>query len=158
MPTRLLILGAAGRDFHNFNVAYRGDHDTRIVAFTAAQIPGIAGRTYPPEIAGPLYPQGIPIEPEEDLERLIRAHRVDQAVFAYSDVSHEHVMHLASRVLAAGADFTLLGPRRTMLRASKPVVAVCAVRTGCGKSAVSRRIAEILRARGRRVAVIRHPM
>jgi predicted GTPase len=158
MPTRLLILGAAGRDFHNFNVAYRGDHDARVVAFTAAQIPGIAGRVYPAELAGPLYPQGIPIEPEEDLEQLIRGHRVDQVVFAYSDVSHEHVMHLASRALAAGADFALLGPRRTTLRASKPVVAVCAVRTGCGKSAVSRRIAEILRARARRVAVVRHPM
>jgi predicted GTPase len=158
MPTRLLILGAAGRDFHNFNVVYRGDHDIRVVAFTAAQIPGIAGRRYPPELAGPLYPQGIPIEPEEDLEKLILTHRVDQVVFAYSDVSHEHVMHLASRTLAAGADFALLGPRRTMLRASKPVVAVCAVRTGCGKSAVSRRIAEILRARDRRVAVVRHPM
>jgi predicted GTPase len=157
-PTRLLILGAAGRDFHNFNVAYRGDPETRVVAFTAAQIPGIEGRVYPPELAGPLYPEGIPIEPEDDLERLILAHRVDQVVFAYSDVSHEHVMHLASRVLAAGADFALLGPVRTMLRASKPVVAVCAVRTGCGKSAVSRRIAEILRARERRVAVVRHPM
>jgi predicted GTPase len=158
MPIRVLILGAAGRDFHNFNVAYRGDHDARVVAFTAAQIPGIAGRVYPPGLAGPLYPHGIPIEPEDDLERLIRARHVDQVVFAYSDVSHEHVMHLASRVLAAGADFALLGPRRTMLRASKPVVAVCAVRTGCGKSAVSRRIAEILRARDRRVAVVRHPM
>ncbi len=158
MPTRLLILGAAGRDFHNFNVVYRNDPETRVVAFTAAQIPGIAGRLYPSDLAGPRYPQGIPIEPEEDLERLIREHLVDQVVFAYSDVSHQHVMHLASRVLAAGADFALLGPRRTMLRASKPVVAVCAVRTGCGKSAVSRRIAEILRERGRRVAVVRHPM
>jgi predicted GTPase len=158
MPTRLLILGAAGRDFHNFNVAFRADPEAHVVAFTAAQIPGIAGRVYPAELAGTLYPQGIPIEPEEDLERLIRAHRVDQVVFAYSDVSHEHVMHVASRVLAAGADFALLGPRRTMLPARKPVVAVCAVRTGCGKSAVSRRIAEILRARDRRVAVVRHPM
>jgi predicted GTPase len=158
MSTCLLILGAAGRDFHNFNVAYRDEPGVRVAAFTAAQIPGIAGRVYPPELAGPRYPQGIPIEPEEDLERLIRAHGVEEAVFAYSDVSHEDVMHLASRVLAAGADFTLLGPRRTMLRASKPVVAVCAVRTGCGKSAVSRRVAEILRARDRRVAVVRHPM
>jgi predicted GTPase len=158
MPTRLLILGAAGRDFHNFNVVYRGDPQARVVAFTAAQIPGIARRRYPAPLAGPLYPEGIPIEPEQDLERLIRAHRVDQAVFAYSDVSHEHVMHLASRVLASGADFALLGPRRTMLRAQKPVVAVCAVRTGCGKSAVSRRIAESLRGRARRVAVVRHPM
>jgi predicted GTPase len=158
MPTRLLVLGAAGRDFHNFNVVYRDDPESLVVAFTASQIPGIAGRLYPPALAGPLYPHGIPIEPEEDLERLIRQHQVDQVIFAYSDVSHEHVMHLASRALAAGADFALLGPRRTMLRARKPVVAVCAVRTGCGKSAVSRRIAEILRGKGRRVAVIRHPM
>ncbi len=158
MPSRVLILGAAGRDFHNFNVVYREDPESLVVAFTAAQIPGIAGRLYPPELAGPLYPHGIRIEPEEDLERLIREYRVDRVVFAYSDVSHEEVMHLASRALAAGADFALLGPRRTMLRASKPVVAVCAVRTGCGKSAVSRWIAEILRGKGRRVAVIRHPM
>ncbi|MBI4628579.1 MAG: GTPase, partial [Candidatus Rokubacteria bacterium] len=129
-----------------------------VVAFTAAQIPGIAGRRYPPELAGARYPAGIPIEPEERLEHLIAALRVDQVVFAYSDVSHEHVMHLASRALAAGADFALLGPRRTMLRASKPVVAVCAVRTGCGKGAASRRVVEILSARGRRVAVVRHPM
>ena len=158
MPTRVLILGAAGRDFHNFNVVYRDDSETEVVAFTAAQIPGISGRRYPPELAGPRYPQGITIEPEEDLDRLVRERAVDQVVFAYSDVSHEYVMHLASRALAAGADWVLLGPRRTMLRAAKPVVAVCAVRTGCGKSAVSRRISEILRARGRRVAVVRHPM
>lgn len=158
MPTRVIILGAAGRDFHNFNVVYRDDPRTEVVAFTAAQIPGIAGRRYPPELAGRLYPEGIPIEAEEELERLIREGSVDQVVFAYSDVSHEHVMHLASRTLAAGADFALLGARRTMLRSSKPVVAVCAVRTGCGKGAVSRRIVEILRQRGRRVAVVRHPM
>jgi predicted GTPase len=158
MPRRLLILGAAGRDFHDFNVAFRDDPGVLVVAFTAAQIPGIAGRRYPPELAGPRYPDGIPIEPEADLERLIRDGRVDQVVFAYSDVSHEHVMHLASRALATGADFKLLGPRRTMLRAARPVVAVCAVRTGCGKSAVSRRVAAILRDRGRRVAVVRHPM
>lgn len=158
MLTRVIILGAAGRDFHNFNVVYRDDPRTEVVAFTAAQIPGIAGRRYPPELAGRLYPEGIPIEAEEELERLIREGSVDQVVFAYSDVSHEHVMHLASRTLAAGADFALLGARRTMLRSSKPVVAVCAVRTGCGKGAVSRRIVEILRQRGRRVAVVRHPM
>jgi predicted GTPase len=158
MPLRLLILGAAGRDFHNFNVALRDDPEVVVVAFTATQIPGIAGRRYPPELAGPLYPHGIPIEPEENLERLVAEHLVDQVIFAYSDVSHEHVMHLASRALGAGADFVLLGPRRTMLRSVKPVVAVCAVRTGCGKSAVSRRIVEILRSRGRRVAVVRHPM
>jgi predicted GTPase len=155
---RVLILGAAGRDFHDFNVAYRDDPTVEVVAFTAAQIPGIAGRRYPPELAGPRYPAGIPIEPESTLEHLIREHAVDLAVFAYSDASHEDVMHLASRVLAVGADFALLGPRRTMLRASRPVVAVTAVRTGCGKSAVSRRIAAILRGRGRRVAVVRHPM
>ena len=158
MPVRVLILGAAGRDFHNFNVVYREDPGVEVVAFTAAQIPGIAGRRYPPELAGPRYPAGIAVEPEEALEGLIRGRRVDQVVFAYSDVSHEHVMHLASRALACGADFLLLGGRRTMLGASKPVVAVCAVRTGCGKGAVSRRVAEILRARGRRVAVVRHPM
>jgi predicted GTPase len=157
-PARVVILGAAGRDFHDFNVVYRDDPGTEVVAFTAAQIPGIAGRRYPPELAGPRYPEGIRIEPEEALERLVRECLVDQVVFAYSDVSHEQVMHLASRALAAGADFALLGPRRTMLRSSRPVVAVCAVRTGCGKSAVSRRVAAILRARGRRVAVVRHPM
>jgi len=158
MPVRVLILGAAGRDFHNFNVVYRDDPASEVVAFTAAQIPGIAGRRYPAALAGPRYPAGIPVEPEEQLEVLIRDRHVDQVVFAYSDVSHEHVMHLASRVLACGADFLLLGGRRTMLDASKPVVAVCAVRTGCGKGAVSRRVAELLRARGRRVAVVRHPM
>ncbi len=158
MPLRVVIMGAAGRDFHNFNVVYRDDPATEVVAFTAAQIPGIAGRRYPPALAGARYPQGIPIEPEEELERLIREQRVDQVVFAYSDVSHEHVMHLASRSLAAGADFALLGPRRTMLRSARPVVAVCAVRTGCGKGAVSRRITGILKARGRAVAVVRHPM
>jgi predicted GTPase len=154
----VLILGAAGRDFHNFNVVYRDDPTCEVVAFTAAQIPGIAGRRYPPELAGPRHPGGIPVEPEETLEALVRAGRVDEVVFAYSDTSHEDVMHLASRALAAGADFTLLGPARTMLPARRPVVAVTAVRTGCGKSAVSRRCAALLRARGRRVAVIRHPM
>ncbi len=158
MPVRVLILGAAGRDFHNFNVVFRDDPDVEVVAFTAAQIPGIAGRRYPPELAGPRYPEGIPIEPEARLEALLAEGRVDQAVFAYSDVSHEHVMHLASRVLAAGADWLLLGSRRTMLPARKPVVAVCAVRTGCGKSALSRHVVGLLRARGRRVAVVRHPM
>jgi predicted GTPase len=154
----VLILGAAGRDFHNFNVVYRDDPATEVVAFTAAQIPGIAGRRYPSALAGPRYPDGIPIEPEETFETLVREHAVDLVVFAYSDVSHEQVMHLASRALAAGADFALLGPRRTMLRTTRPVVAVTAVRTGCGKGAVSRRLVEILRRRGRRVAVVRHPM
>jgi predicted GTPase len=153
-----LILGAAGRDFHNFNTVYRDDPGAEVVGFTAAQIPGIAGRRYPPGLAGPRYPDGIPIEPEEELERLIRELDVDEVVFAYSDVSHEHVMHLASRALAAGSDFTLLGPRRTMLRSARPVVAVCAVRTGCGKSAVSRRVTDLLREQGCRVVVVRHPM
>src|SRR3990170_3106325 len=158
MPTRVLILGAAGRDFHNFNVVYRAAPAVEAVGSTPPQTPGTAARRYPRELAGPRYPDGIPIEPEEDLERLIRERAADQVVFAYSDVSHEHVMHLASRVLAAGAAFPLLGAGRTMLSAAKPVVAVCAVRTGCGKSAVSRRVAETLRRRGRRVAVVRHPM
>jgi predicted GTPase len=155
---RVLILGAAGRDFHDFNVVYRDDPATEVVAFTAAQIPGIAGRRYPAALAGARYPDGIPIEPEDDLERIIRDRGVDTAVFSYSDVSHPHVMHLASRVLASGAGFSLLAPARTMLASRIPVVAVCAVRTGCGKGAVSRRLTEILRARGRAVAVVRHPM
>jgi predicted GTPase len=158
MLRRVLILGAAGRDFHNFNVVYRDDAATEVVAFTAAQIPGIAGRRYPPALAGPRYPDGIPIEPEEALEALVRDRGVDEVVLAYSDLSHEDVMHLASRVLATDADFVLLGPGRTMLPSTRPVVAVTAVRTGCGKSAVSRRVAALLRARGRRVAVLRHPM
>jgi predicted GTPase len=157
-PRRVAILGAAGRDFHNFNVAYRDADAAEVVAFTATQIPGISGRRYPASLAGPRYPRGIPIVPEDDLERVIRDLRVDEVVFAYSDVSHEHVMHLASRALAAGADFALLGPRRTMLASRVPVVAVCAVRTGCGKGAVSRRVVELLRARGRRPVVVRHPM
>ena len=155
---RVLILGAAGRDFHNFNVVYRDDPGTNVVAFTAAQIPGIAERTYPAALAGPNYPDGIPIVAESQLEPLCRRHTVDDVIFAYSDVPHAHVMHLASRALAAGADFHLLGPRSTMLRAHRPVIAVCALRTGCGKSAVSRWLAAHLRAAGRRVAVLRHPM
>jgi predicted GTPase len=158
MPRRIVILGAAGRDFHNFNAVYRDAADAEVVAFTATQIPGISGRHYPATLSGPRYPDGIPIVPEADLERLIREHRVDEVIFAYSDVSHEHVMHLASRALAAGADFSLLGPRRTMLAARVPVVAVCAVRTGCGKGAVSRRVIELLRGQGSRVVVVRHPM
>ena len=157
-PRRALILGAAGRDFHDFNVLYRDDPATEVVAFTAAQIPGIAGRRYPPELAGPRYPAGISVEPEERLEALVRERGVDLVALAYSDLSHEQVMHLASRALAAGADFVLHGPRRTMLRSTRPVVAVTAVRTGCGKGAVSRRLAGILRGRGRRVAIVRHPM
>jgi predicted GTPase len=155
---RILIMGAAGRDFHNFNVVYRDDPGVEVAAFTAAQIPGIAGRTYPPSLAGPLYPQGVPIAEESALEVLCAAHEVDEVVFAYSDIRHEQVMHLASRALAAGADFSLLGPKRTMLTASRPVIAVTAVRTGCGKSAIARWLSRDLRRRGLRVAVLRHPM
>jgi predicted GTPase len=156
--TRTLILGAAGRDFHNFNVVYRDDPAVEVVAITAAQIPGIAGRRYPPALAGPYYPEGIPIVDEAELEAVCRRARVDQVVFAYSDVSHASVMHAASRALAVGADFVLLGPRRTMLASSRPVVSVTAARTGCGKSQVCRRIAAQLRAKGVRVVAIRHPM
>jgi predicted GTPase len=155
---RIVILGAAGRDFHNFNVVYRDDATAEVVAFTATQIPGIAGRRYPASLAGPLYPDGIPIADESELEALCRDHAVDEVVFAYSDVSHEHVMHVASRALAAGADFTLLGPRSTMLISSRPVIAITAVRTGCGKSVIARWLSRKLRARGLRVAVLRHPM
>lgn len=155
---RILIMGAAGRDFHNFNVFYRNNPDVEVVAFTATQIPNIEGRLYPPELAGQRYPQGIPIYPESDLVRLIQEKQVDQVVFAYSDVPHEYVMHKASQVLAAGADFALLGTRHTQLKSSKPVVAVCAVRTGSGKSQTTRRVSKILRQMGYRVAAIRHPM
>jgi predicted GTPase len=155
---RVVILGAAGRDFHNFNIVYRDDPTTTVVAFTATQIPGIEGRRYPPSLAGPRYPDGIPIEAESALEAICRRERVSQVVFAYSDVTHAHVMRVASRALAAGADFALLGPDRTMLRAAVPVVAVSAVRTGCGKSPIARWLGARLRARGRRVAVLRHPM
>jgi predicted GTPase len=156
--TNVVIMGAAGRDFHNFNVVFRANPDYRVIAFTAAQIPNIAGRTYPPELAGERYPSGIPIVPEENLEAVIAAHAVDQVIFAYSDVSHAEVMHKASRVLAAGADFRFLGPRSTMLRSNKPVVSICAVRTGAGKSPVTRRIAALLREQGLRIVVVRHPM
>jgi predicted GTPase len=156
--TRVVIVGAAGRDFHDFNVVYRDDPRFEVVAFTGAQIPDIAGRRYPPALAGPRYPAGIPIVAEAELDGLCRRERIGLVVFAYSDVPHAHVMHLASHALAAGADFTLLGPDRTMLRAGVPVIAVSAVRTGCGKSQVARWIARRLRNRGLRVAVIRHPM
>lgn len=155
---RILIMGAAGRDFHNFNVVFRSDPDIEVAAFTAAQIPDIEGRVYPPELAGPRYPQGIPIHPEEELVRLVRSEKIDEVVFAYSDVSHETVMHKAAIVNGAGADFVLLGCGRTMLKSSKPVVAVCAVRTGAGKSQTTRRVSEILRAKGRNVVAVRHPM
>jgi predicted GTPase len=157
-PTRVLIAGAAGRDFHNFNVVYRGRGDVEVVAFTATQIPNIDGRVYPRQLAGEAYPDGIPILPESDLERIVREHEIDQVVFSYSDVTHEHVMHLGSRALAAGADYVLLSPRDTMLASSKPCVAICAVRTGSGKSQTTRRVAELLRGSGKRVAVLRHPM
>jgi predicted GTPase len=155
---RVLIMGAAGRDFHNFNLVYRNDPSADVVAFTAAQIPGIAGRIYPPELAGRLYPNGIPIADEAELQALCRLHHVDAVVFAYSDVTHETVMHAASRALATGADFVLLGPNRTMLTSLKPVIAVTAVRTGCGKSQTARYLSALLRARGLRVGVLRHPM
>ena len=158
MATRILIAGAAGRDFHNFNTVYRGNTDTEVVAFTATQIPNIDGRRYPAVLAGPGYPDGIPIHPEEALEQLIAELRVDRVVFAYSDVSSDHVMRLASRALAAGADFVLLGANSTMLRSSKPVVSVCAMRTGAGKSQTSRSVARILSEHGLRCAVVRHPM
>lgn len=157
-PRRVIILGAAGRDFHDFNVTYRDDPTVDVVAFTATQIPGVADRRYPPELAGPRYPDGIPIREETSLEELIAELEADEVVFAYSDVPHEHVMHLASRALAAGADFTLLGPERTQLSSTHPVIAVTAVRTGAGKSPISRWLSKHLRERGLRVAVIRHPM
>jgi len=155
---RVLIMGAAGRDFHNFNTCFRDNPAFVVVAFTATQIPDIAGRRYPPQLAGRLYPSGIAIEPEERLAELIEQHAVDQVVFSYSDVSHEHVMHRASAVLAAGADFRLLGPKATMLQAKIPVVAVTAVRTGCGKSQTTRRVAKVLREMGKTTVVVRHPM
>ena len=155
---RTILVGAAGRDFHDFNVVFRDDPRYEVVAFTAAQIPDIDGRRYPPALAGRLHPEGIPIHREAELVDLIRTKGVELAVFSYSDVSHEHVMHLASRAVAAGADFTLLSAERTMLRSSKPVVSVCAVRTGCGKSPTSRYIASLLRAAGLRAGIVRHPM
>ena len=158
MPRRVLIMGAAGRDFHNFNVAYRGDRRYEVVAFTATQIPYIDDRMYPPSLAGERYPNGIPIHDESELAQLIRDERVDDVVFSYSDVSHQYVMHRASEVLAAGANFELLGPGETMLKATVPVVAVCAVRTGSGKSQTTRAIAQTLKDQGKRVVAVRHPM
>ena len=158
MPQRVIILGAAGRDFHNFNTYFRDNPDYEVVAFTATQIPNIDDRRYPAALAGARYPDGIPIEPEADLERLIRDRQVDVVVFSYSDVTHEYVMHLGARAMAAGANYWLLGPRQTMLPTQTPVVAVCAARTGSGKSQTSRRVAAILEERGRRLVVVRHPM
>jgi predicted GTPase len=158
LVTRVIIMGAAGRDFHNFNVVFRDDPGSQVVAFTAAQIPNIEGRRYPPELAGPRYPEGIPIHPEADLIRLIRELRPHEVVLAYSDLSHETVMHLASQVLAAGPDFRLIGPDASMLESRVAVVSVCAVRTGSGKSQTTRRVVRILRDKGRKVVVVRHPM
>lgn len=158
MAKKVLIMGAAGRDFHNFNMLFRDNDEYEVVAFTATQIPDIEGRKYPAELAGKLYPDGVPIESEEDLVPLIRNHDVDQVFFSYSDVPHEYVMHKASLVNAAGADFVLADARDTMVKASKPVVAVCAVRTGSGKSQTSRAVAATLRAAGKKVVAIRHPM
>lgn len=155
---KTIILGAAGRDYHNFNMVYRDNPNYEVVAFTAAQIPGIAERVYPKELAGKLYPNGIPIHREEELPRLIKRFKVDEVVFAYSDVSHEYVMHKASIVLSKGADFILLGANSTMLKSSKPVISVTAVRTGSGKSQVTRRIARILKKKGKKVVILRHPM
>jgi predicted GTPase len=155
---KILILGAGGRDFHNFNTVYRHDPDVRVVAFTATQIPGIDDRTYPPALAGPHYPDGIPIVDEEGVGELIVREGVDEVVHAYSDISHEEVMHKASLAMANGADFTLLGPNRTMLRSTKPIVAITAVRTGSGKSQTSRRVGRLLTEAGLDVALVRHPM
>jgi len=155
---KVIIMGAAGRDFHNFNTYFRDNRDYRVVAFTATQIPDIEGRKYPAALAGKLYPKGIPIHAEAELNDLIAAHKVDDVHFAYSDVSHEYVMQKASQVMAAGANFVLLGPDDTMIKSKRPVVSVCAVRTGSGKSQTSRKVAAILKEKGRKVAVIRHPM
>jgi predicted GTPase len=158
MRKKVIIMGAAGRDFHNFNVFFRDNEEYEVVAFTATQIPDIEGRKYPPELAGKLYPNGIPIYSEDELEDLIKKFKVDFVVFAYSDVSHEYVMNRASRAMAAGASFMLLGPSHTMLTSTKPVISVCAVRTGSGKSQTTRRVAEILKKLGKKTVVIRHPM
>jgi predicted GTPase len=157
-PKKIVIMGAGGRDFHNFNMVFRGDSSAQVVAFTATQIPGIESRTYPPELAGSGYPHGIPIVAEAEIEEIVRKHEVDEVVFAYSDVSHEYVMHVASRVAALGCDFRLIGPRATMLKSTVPVVAVVAVRTGSGKSQTTRHVAGLLAAAGKRVVAVRHPM
>ncbi|GMR09682.1 MAG: cyclic 2,3-diphosphoglycerate synthase [Anaerolineae bacterium] len=157
-PDRVLIMGAAGRDFHNFNVYFRDNPAYEVVAFTATQIPNIEDRTYPAELAGEAYPSGIPIYPEDQLEALIESERISQVVFAYSDITHTYVMHIASRVLVAGADFRLMGLGSTLIESSKPVVSVCAARTGSGKSQTSRKVAAILRELGHKLAVVRHPM
>ncbi|MCK5223754.1 GTPase, partial [Candidatus Calescamantes bacterium] len=155
---RVLIMGAAGRDFHNFNTYFRDNDGFEVLCFTAAQIPDIAGRKYPASLAGELYPQGIPIYDEKDLSKLIKEHNIEEVYFSYSDVLHEYVMHQVSKVQAAGASFCLLGPSDTMIASSKPLISILAVRTGCGKSQTTRRILEVLAAAGKKVVVIRHPM
>lgn len=158
MRTRVIIMGAAGRDFHNFNVYFRQNAQYEVVAFTAAQIPKIENRVYPPELAGPLYPEGIKIYPEEELPKLIEKHNIDQVILAYTDLSHVSVMNKASCALACGADFRLMGPKNTMLKSKKPVISVCAVRTGAGKSPTTRKISNIIRKKGLKVVIVRHPM
>lgn len=158
MRKKVIIMGAAGRDFHNFNTYFRDNQDYEVVAFTATQIPDIEGRVYPSELAGKLYPNGIPIEPETKLVELIKKHNIDEVVLAYSDLPHQYVMEKAAVVTSAGADFKLMGPKHTMVTSKKPVVAVCAVRTGCGKSQTTRRVLDILRSKGMKVVSIRHPM
>lgn len=155
---KVIIMGAAGRDFHNFNVYFRDNSNYQVVAFTATQIPDIAGRKYPAELSGPLYPEGIPIYPEEELPDLIRGKQIDQVILAYSDLPHQYVMDKASIVLAHGADFRLMGPKSTMLKSNLPMVSICAVRTGCGKSQTTRKVTDILKKKGYKIAVIRHPM
>ncbi|KYK21860.1 GTPase [Thermoplasmatales archaeon SG8-52-2] len=155
---KIIIMGAAGRDFHNFNTYFRDNEDYNVVAFTATQIPGIYGRQYPSELSGKLYPEGIPIYPEEDIKKLIVENNIDEVIFAYSDLPNSYVMEKSAIVNAAGADFILMGTNSTMLKSTKPVISVCAVRTGCGKSQVSRKLFEILRKKGHSVACIRHPM
>lgn len=157
-PIKTIIMGAAGRDFHNFNVVYRNNNNYEVIAFTAAQIPDIEGRMYPSVLSGPLYPEGVPIFDENNLEDLIKEHRIEEVVFSYSDISHEAVMHKASRIIATGAHFKLLGGEQTMIKSTKPVISICAVRTGCGKSQTTRKVAEILKEAGKKVAAIRHPM
>jgi predicted GTPase len=158
MKKKVIIMGAAGRDFHNFNVFYRDNHEYEVVAFTATQIPDIQGRKYPAALCGDDYPKGIPIHAEEELPELIKKYDVDEVIFAYSDVPHEYVMSKASWVMSMGPDFTLMGPKSTMIRSSKPVISICAVRTGCGKSQTTRRVSEILIEAGKKVVAVRHPM
>ena len=158
MTKKIVIIGAAGRDFHNFNTVYRNNPNYKVAAFTAAQIPDIAGRRYPADLAGSLYPEGIPIVEQAELAELIKSENIDECIFSYSDIPYQKLMNLAALVNAAGADFTLLGPKATMIKSSKPVIAVCAVRTGCGKSQTSRKIVEILNEKGLKVVAVRHPM